>query len=119
MKFTRVFCAVLVALIAAVSTRGQSVSTSQVSGTIRDTSGSVVPEARVQLTQTSTGLARSATSDSDGSYLIPNLPIGPYQLQVTKEGFRTHTQTGIVLQVSSNPLLNVTLELGTVSQEVD
>ncbi len=118
MKFTRVFCALLVALIAAVSTWGQSVSTSQVSGTIRDTSGSVVPEARVQLTQTSTGLARSATSDSDGSYLIPNLPIGPYQLQVTKEGFRTHTQTGIVLQVSSNPLLNVTLELGTVSQEV-
>ncbi len=118
MKFARLFCAVLVVLVASTSMRGQSVSTSQVSGTIRDTSGSVVPAARVQLTQTSTGLMRSATSDPDGSYLVPNLPIGPYRLQVTKDGFRTYVQNGIVLQVSSNPLLNVTLEVGAVSQEV-
>src|SRR6266699_1526254 len=118
MKFTKLFFAVAMALIASVSMRGQSVSTSQVSGTIRDSSGSVVPEARVQLTQTFTGLIRSTTSGSDGSYLIPNLPIGPYTLQVTKEGFRTYVQNGIVLHVSSNPLLNVTLEVGTVSQEV-
>jgi Carboxypeptidase regulatory-like domain/TonB dependent receptor len=118
MKFTRFCCAFLVVLLSAVSLRGQSVSTSQVSGTIRDSSGSVVPDARVQLTQTSTGLVRFATSGTDGSYLIPNLPIGPYTLQVTKEGFRSYVQNGIVLEVSTNPLLNVTLEVGSVSQTV-
>ncbi len=118
MKFIRLCCAVLVVLFSVVSMRGQSVSTSQVSGTVRDSSGSVVPGARIQLTQTDTSQVHAVTSGSDGSYLIPNLPIGPYSLQVTKDGFRSYVQNGIVLEVSTNPLLNVTLEVGSVSQTV-
>ena len=118
MKITCLCSAVLVALLSAVSMRGQSVSTSQVSGTVRDSSGSVVPDAKIKMTQTSTGLVRTATSGSDGSYLLPNLPIGPYSLQVTREGFNSYLQNGIVLEVSTNPLLNVTLEIGSVSQTV-
>ncbi len=118
MKFTRLYCAVLAILISAFSVQGQSVSTSQVSGTVRDSSGSVVPGALVRLTQTTTSQVHTVTSGGDGSYLIPNLPIGPYSLQVTKEGFRSYVQNGIVLEISTNPLVNVTLEVGSVSQTV-
>ena len=54
----------------------------------------------------------------DGTYVFPNLPVGPYQLKVELQGFNTYQQDGIVLQVSSNPQLNVTLAVGIVSETV-
>ena len=54
----------------------------------------------------------------DGTFIIPNLPVGPYQLKVALQGFNTYVQDGIVLQVSSNPQINVTLAVGVVSEQV-
>ena len=48
--------------------------------------------------QTDTGAARSTQSGADGAYLLPNLPIGPYRMEVKKDGFSTYIQSGIVLQ---------------------
>ncbi len=81
--------------------RGQAVSTSQISGTVQDSSGSAVPAAEVKAVQTATGAARSVTSGPDGSYVLTNLPVGPYQLEVSKEGFTKYVQSGIVLQVAA------------------
>lgn len=92
--------------------------TSQISGTIKDPSGSAVPGAAIKATQTATGAVRTATSGASGDYVLPNLPIGPYQLEVTKEGFTRYVQTGIVLQVESNPTVDVTLQVGAVSEQV-
>src|SRR5437762_5658972 len=77
--------------------------TSQVNGTIKDSSGLTIPGAAIKATQTATGAVRTTTSGSDGSYVLANLPIGPYLLEVTKEGFTKYVQTGIVLEVDSNP----------------
>jgi hypothetical protein len=44
--------------------------------------------------------SRTVTTDADGGYTFPNLPVGPYQLQVRKQGFSAYVQTGIVLQVN-------------------
>src|SRR5580658_5559747 len=79
----------------------QALSTSQISGTVQDSSGSAVPGAEVKLTQTDTGAVRTTTSGPDGTYVLPSLPVGPYSLEVTKSGFATYVQTGIVLQVAS------------------
>src|SRR5678810_831784 len=95
---------------------GQAVS--QISGTATDMSGAAVPGVEIKLTQLETGVARTATSDGMGSYIIPNLPLGPYRLEASKMGFRTYVQTGIVLQVSSNPEIPVMLELGDIAQQV-
>jgi hypothetical protein len=92
--------------------------TSQISGVIRDPSGSAIPGATIKATQTATGVVRNATSGANGSYVLPDLPIGPYQLEVTKEGFSRSVQTGIVLQVESNPTLDVGLQVGAVSEQV-
>jgi hypothetical protein len=97
---------------------GQAVSTSQISGVVQDQSGAIIAGAEVQITQTDTALVRTAVSDANGYYVLPTLPVGPYRLQVSKNGFNTYVQTGIVLEVSSNPVLNVTLTVGAVTQEV-
>ena len=59
--------------------------TSQINGTINDSSGSVIPGAAIKATQTATGAVRTATSGTDGGYAIPNLPTGPYMVEVTKD----------------------------------
>ena len=96
----------------------QAVAGSQVSGVVRDGSGGVLPGAEVTITKTDTGLTRTVFTSSDGSYALPNLPVGPYQLKVVLSGFTTYVRDGIVLQVSTNPEINVTLSLGAVSEQV-
>ena len=111
------FAAVLGA--AALTLYGQATSGVQISGVVTDSNGGVIAGARVKATQTDTGLVRSVTAESDGAYLLPSLPIGPYRLEVAADGFRTHVQTGIVLQVNTNPVVNVTLQVGSLTQEVE
>src|SRR5215813_2372636 len=94
-------------------------SSAQVSGTVRDQTGAVLPGVEVALTQTSTGFSRSAVTDETGSYILPNLPIGPYRLEASLPGFRTYVQSGIVLQVGGSPILNPILQVGQVSDQIE
>src|SRR5712691_7320107 len=94
-------------------------STAQISGTVKDQSGAVLPGVQVTATQTATGLIRSVVTDEAGFYVVPNLPVGPYKLEAALPGFRTFAQTGIVLQVGSNPVINVALEVGQVAETVE
>src|SRR4051812_25255742 len=90
--------------------------TSQVNGTIKDSSGSAIAGASIKATQTATGVIRTANSGGDGGYTLPNLPIGPYMIEVTKEGFSKHVQTGIVLQVDTQPNVDIGLQVGAVNE---
>src|SRR6266481_4281930 len=81
-------------------------ATAQISGTARDQSGAVLPGVEIHATQTATGITRETVTNETGSYVMSNLPIGPYRLEATLPGFRTYTQTGIVLQVGSSPEIN-------------
>jgi hypothetical protein len=94
----------------------QSVSSAQVSGVVRDSSGGALPGADVTITKIDTGAARSAVSGADGTYIFPNLPVGPYQLKVELQGFNTYQRDGIVLQ--SVPTRRLTMAVGTVSETV-
>ena len=94
-------------------------STAQISGSVKDQSGAVLPGAEVTMTQAETGFKRSAVTDETGSYVLPNLPIGPYRLEAMLPGFKTYIQTGITLQVNSNPVINAVLEVGQVTDEVN
>jgi hypothetical protein len=96
----------------------QALSTAQINGTVQDASGLAVPGAEVKATQTDTGLIRTITTGPDGSFVLANLPVGPYQLEVTKEGFSKYLQSGIVLQVGSNPAFEIGLKVGAVSEQV-
>ena len=104
-----VFCAGLFA---------QSAATSQIAGTVQDSSGLAIQGAQVRVTQTDTGQTRSTDTGADGGYVLLSLPIGPYRLEVTKQGFNTYVQTGIVLQVDTNPTIDAKLQVGSVTQQV-
>jgi len=92
---------------------------SQISGTVKDQSGAVLPGAEITATQTDTGIARTAVSNETGNYVLPNLAVGPYRVEASLPGFRTFVQTGIILQVNSSPVINPILEVGQVSEQVE
>ena len=94
-------------------------ATAQVSGTAKDQSGAVLPGVEITVTQTETGIARNAVTNETGSYVLPNLALGSYRLEAGLPGFRTYIQTGIVLQVNSSPVVNVVLEVGQVTEQVE
>src|ERR1041385_3625185 len=94
-------------------------ATAQISGTVRDQSGAVLPGVEVMATQIDTGIIRSTVTNETGSYVLPNLALGPYRLEGGLPGFRSFVQTGIVLQVNSSPVINITLEVGQVSETVE
>ena len=118
MKFLiRVLC-VCVLTCWASSVFGQALSTAQVNGTITDSSGAAIPGAEIKVTQTETSLSRTATSGPDGGFVIPSLPVGPYQMEISKDGFGKYVQSGIVLQVGSNPTFDIALKVGGVTEQV-
>src|SRR5688572_16097155 len=94
-------------------------TTAEISGRVTDQSGAVLPGVDVTATQTDTGVTRNAVTNELGSYLLTNLPIGPYRLEVALPGFRTYVQTGIVLQVGASVTVNASLEVGQVAETVE
>ena len=105
-------------LLCAATLWGQAQNTAQIQGTVQDATGSSVPSAEVRATQTETGALRTVVSGVDGTYVLANLPVGPYRLEVRKEGFTTYIQTGITLQVATNPTVDIQMKIGAVSEEV-
>jgi hypothetical protein len=101
------------------SARGQGDVTASVAGTVRDSSGAVVPGAQIVITQTDTGFSKTAVTAGDGSFAFPVLPVGPYRLEVKMEGFAGYKQTGIVLTVNQAAQFSVTLQPGGLKQAIE
>ena len=94
-------------------------ATAQISGTVSDPTGALLPGVEVTATQTATGATRVALTNETATYVLPNLPLGPYRLEAALPGFQTFAQTGIVLQVGNNAVINVVLEVGQVTQTIE
>src|SRR5207244_5917985 len=94
-------------------------STAQMSGTVKDQTGALLPGVQVTATQTATGFARSTVTNEMGAYTLTELPVGPYKLEGALSGFRTFVQSGIVLQVGSSPVMNISLEVGQVTETIE
>ena len=112
-----VACVLLIAWLAGAT--GWAQGTAQLSGTVKDPSGAVLPGVEVSVTQTATGAKRTTVTDETGNYVLPNLPIRPYMLEASLPGFKTYVQSGIVLQVGTNPQINVVLQIGQVAEQVE
>ncbi len=113
------FLAVLIfTLTNAPLARAQAVGAGQMQGIVTDPTGAPVASATVEALQTDSGLRRDVTTGQTGEYLLPNLPVGPYQLKVTKASFETYTQSGIVLEVGNNLRVDVQLKVGGASETV-
>src|SRR4029079_19752239 len=112
-----IFAGMFIFVASGVDLRAQA--TAQISGTVKDQSGAVLPGVEVTVTPTGTTASPTAVTNETGSYVLSNLPIGPYRLEAGLPGFRTYIQNGIILQVNGNAVVNATLEVGQVSETVE
>jgi len=111
------FCLVFV-LFAAVSLSAQTFR-GTILGTVTDPSGAVVAAARVTVKNTGTGLQRSTTTSGDGSYSLPELPIGTYTVTVSAAGFQTFQATGVTVDVATERRVDAALKTGQISSLVE
>jgi len=107
----------LVGLLGALAARGQTFR-GTILGTVTDTSGAVVAGAKVTARNASTGLVRDTVTGSDGSYAIPQLPIGAYTVTIEKSGFQTSVTTDVALEVAVERRVDAVLKAGEVTERV-
>ena len=93
-------------------------SLGQITGTVEDSTGGVVPGTAVTITNEGTHEVHAATTDGNGYFIQTNLPIGDYTVEVQKSGFRPEKRTGIVLSADAHLTANFTLQVGTATEAV-
>src|SRR5258705_114146 len=98
-----------VVLLLALSCAAQT-STSQISGTVRDASGAVIPGAAVTLSNEATGVVQKQSTTDAGVYAFPAIPVGSYTLRVEATGFKTLTRAGNIVQVNTPLAVDVAME---------
>ncbi len=98
--------------------RAQNIS-GTIAGTVRDSSGAIVPNAAVVAIHVETNSRFTTATNDDGLYRFPTLPIGSYQLEVESRGFRKYVGTGISLHVNESLTVDVTLAVGQMAQAVE
>jgi hypothetical protein len=90
-----------------------------ISGNVSDSTGALIPGASVTIKNVDTGLTRELLSDEQGRYSAPNLPVGPYEVQISLPGFRTEIRRGVQLTVGQQAVINVTLQVGEISEQIE
>ncbi len=88
-------------------------------GTVTDPSGAVLPGAKVTVKNTGTGLERTTETSADGSYSLPELPIGTYSVTVTQTGFQTFVASGVTVDVAGERRVDAGMKTGPVSTKVE
>src|ERR1051326_1275519 len=83
-------------------------------GTVSDTSGAVIGDAKIKVVNAATGLSRTTLSDKNGYFRVLSLPIGDYILQVEKPGFKKELTQAKRLEINQNLEISVTLQVGTI-----
>jgi hypothetical protein len=106
----------LLAVLCTMNLFGQEKAT--ITGTVSDPSGSVIPAAKVTVTNVGTGQTRIIETNSSGNYLVPDLNIGSYSVKVEATGFKTYEQTGIVLNVNDTIRTDVAMQVGEAKESV-
>ena len=93
--------------------------TAYISGEVTDTTGAVVPNVQVGVTNVNTGVTRKAESNEAGIYVAANLPPGEYQITAEKSGFKSLVRKGIVLQVDQKSRQDLRLALGSTAESIE
>src|ERR1700760_3494835 len=116
-RFKGVPLVLAAALLFALQLGAQTFGT--IEGQVKDASGAVVPNASVTVTNTATNIARTSQTNSDGAFSFPALVPGNYSVQASLQGFKSETQTNLVLQVTQTLRADFTLQPGQISEQVE
>jgi Carboxypeptidase regulatory-like domain len=107
-----------IALLLALAVSPAFAQQGQINGVITDSSGGVVPGATISAIEEQTGLSRDTISGANGLYTFPSLRPTSYEIRAVLTGFRTFRRTGLQLAANQNLTVNITLELGELSETV-
>jgi hypothetical protein len=108
----------IVSLVLAVVASAQTFR-GTILGTVTDSSGAVVSGATVKVRNVDTGLERTTQTTPDGSYAVPELPIGTYDVTISQSGFETMVNKGVVVNVAAQSRVDAALKPGQVAQQVE
>jgi hypothetical protein len=103
----------LAPIIAAQSTGGR------IRGTVSDPSGGAVAGAKVTLINEATNVSRDVDTGSNGEYLLIEVPVGSYEIDVTQEGFKKYVRKGVVLDLNQVVSVDIALQLGATAETVE
>jgi outer membrane receptor protein involved in Fe transport len=110
--------AALMALLASAVALGQT-PTATLSGVVKDASGALVPNVKITAKNASTGATRETMTGSEGRYSLTNLGPGQYEVRAERNGFKTAAQSGVILTVGGAAVLDLTIQIGEVSEVVE
>jgi hypothetical protein len=94
-------------------------TTASISGTVTDPAGAFIAGATVTATNVNTNITRTATTQNDGSYSLPFLPVGSYKVEINAAGFKKFEQTGILLEVNRAARVDANLQVGAVTESIE
>jgi hypothetical protein len=114
---TKIFSALVIAASLPLLSVAQ-VTTAQIAGTLRDSSGAAMPGVQVSVSSESTGLSRSVVANSEGIFVMPNLLPGAYNVRVEHKGFKTFVREHLTLSAGERAVVNAVLEPGAVNEVV-
>jgi hypothetical protein len=112
----RMFFSLMVVFAVAFAARAEVGG--KITGAVRDQTGSVIPGAAVVVINMATGVKQTTTTDQDGVFTFPVLSVGQYELDVTSDAFKTYRKTGLVIDISSALVLDVTLQVKEQDQSI-
>ncbi len=115
-RYLRLLAGLWAALLFCAMARGQGICT--ITGAVTDSSGAVVPGAKIVATEIDTGLLRETVSNSDGLYVLNSLRPTRYTLVVAVQGFRQFKQTDLLLEAGDTATINIKLEVGATDESV-
>lgn len=107
-----------VLLVTSSSLHGQLSTRATITGTVTDTTGAVVPDATVTITDDATKVETTTQTNHDGVYVVPDLNVASYSVTIAKAGFKSYQVTGIVLHPTITTTVNGKLAVGTATQSV-
>lgn len=114
----KVIASFLLLIFAAAPRLAHAQAEASITGTVTDTTGSVIAGAAVKARNVDTGAVRAIVTDNVGRYDAASLPVGKYEVSAEQAGFRTEVKTGITLAIGQRAEVNLMLELGGTQQAV-
>ncbi len=108
----------IVAVLAFCCIPAKAQTTGSISGTVRDPTGSVIPDIAIICRNVETGVQQNATTNAEGIYAFTTLPVGHYELETFRPGFKPYKRTGLTIDVNTKLLIDITLEVGEQSEQV-
>src|SRR6058998_3923495 len=116
--FVTLVVAIVVLIALPTSLAVAQTATATIVGVVKDTSGALIPGVSITVKHTDTGQTRSAISSDSGSYNVPLLPVGAYELTTTMPGFKQQVRTGINLVIGQQAVIDLTLEVGAAAEQI-